>query len=106
MSNEQQLEIIKQFDPVTATHYFTDIGTVCFFGVILRDGIIDIEKYRSGRMYTQNLQDNEHFICFKKITTKENKVQLYLREKLDITKLNPKDLDLYLYIENMCSYNK
>jgi hypothetical protein len=104
MSHQEQLELIKKFSPITAKHYFTENGMYCYFGVILRDGLIDVETYPSGRIYAGYLKKNEHFICFRKMITKDNNVKLYLREKLNEKNLSNSDLDLYLYIKENCGF--
>ncbi len=101
---EEQLEIIKKFIPVQATHYYTEQGVKSYFGVILRDGAIDVQKYPSGRVHTIDLEDNEHFITFKKIVTKDNEVVLYLREYLNEYELDEPDLKLYKYIKDNCKF--
>ena len=97
---EDQLNTIKNFNPVSATHYYFNSSVVCYFGVVLKNGIIDIQKFPNGRAYTGSLSENEHFICFKKEVFKDsNTVILYLRRYLDESQLNEKDLEVYLYIK-------
>ncbi len=102
--HQEQLEIIKNFSPVTATHYYSENDVKCYFGVILRNGCIDVKKYPSGRMNTSLLENNEHFLCFKKIVNGKKEVQLYLRQTLDENTLDNNDLDMYLYIKNNCPF--
>jgi hypothetical protein len=101
---QEQLEIIKNFIPVHATHYYTEQGVKSYFGVILREGSIDVKKYPSGRVHTIDLEENEHFITFKKIVTKDKEAILYLREYLNEEELNEVDLKLYKYIKDNCRF--
>ena len=103
MDYEEQLDIIRNFDPSTATHYNFGDNTECYFAVILKDGLIDITKYPSGRIRIDIKYKDEHILCFRRIynrTTK--KITLYLRQKVESELVNEKDKELYQYILDNC----
>ena len=99
---EEQLDIIRNFDPQTATHYMYHGDLIeCYFAVILKNGLINITKYPSGRI--QTIDSDEHILCFKRtFNNKTKKIVLYLRYKLNDNELNKEDKILYAYIISNC----
>jgi hypothetical protein len=100
---EEQLNIIKNYYHSGLTHYFSPEGLVCYFGVVLRNGKIDVKKFPSGRCNSNEIDNDEFFICFKKVK-KDNEVELYIREYLDESKMYNEDLELYLYLKEKCKF--
>jgi hypothetical protein len=116
---EKELEVIKNFNPHFARIYSVnhcrewyknndviDTDIMFYFGVILKDGKIDITKYPRGRIIYDTLKEGEHVLLFRKIISIDYKTlrKLYLRSEVEtLEKMTKKDVELYNYIKVNCS---
>jgi hypothetical protein len=107
---ESNFEKVKKFIPnISITTRYTEDYYYIYFGVVLRDGTIDVTKFPSGRIsFRDNLLPNEVFLCFKKITKQNGEVIFQLRNdmltesKISIIENNPLNMKMFTYLKNHC----
>jgi hypothetical protein len=106
---ENELQVIKNFTPLSAKIYYdkNEDGIVVYYAVIIKDGKVNISKYPYGRIKYNVLNKDETVLCFKKILSKDlsNVKKLYLRYDIDTINLSNKDVILYEYIRDNCDTN-
>ena len=59
---KKELQKIKNFSPLHATHYYDKDKVSCYFGVLLENGVINTEKYPSGRRNYHVDNEDEIFL--------------------------------------------
>ena len=101
-----ELAKILDFSPRTCTNRLDiDGNTSIYFGVVVKNGIVNTTKFPSGRRYLEDeLETDENFICFKKTTHQNTLPTLQLRDRYnhDLLFKNINNLNFYTFLKQHC----